>query len=89
LTDFLIERRELPENLPSVERILPCTLDQSFCKRCGKETVENRLRGEVTLPVTRFNWCLDDGNQESTGSLLVCRFAGYKLADQPGQEVKK
>jgi transposase len=26
-------------NLPRVERILPCALDQRVCKRCGKETV--------------------------------------------------
>src|SRR5258708_23651936 len=26
-------------DLPRVERILPCTLDQRVCKRCGKETV--------------------------------------------------
>ena len=32
-------RQELPANLPRVERILPCTLDQRVCKRCGKETV--------------------------------------------------
>jgi transposase len=32
-------RRELPANLPRVERILPCALDQRVCKRCGKETV--------------------------------------------------
>ena len=32
-------RQELPANLPRVERILPCTLDQGLCKRCGKETV--------------------------------------------------
>jgi transposase len=32
-------RQELPPNLPRVERILPCALDQHVCKRCGKETV--------------------------------------------------
>jgi len=32
-------RQELPENLPRVERILPCTPDQRVCKSCGKETV--------------------------------------------------
>jgi transposase len=32
-------RRELPANLPRVERILPCQLDQRVCKRCGRETV--------------------------------------------------
>ena len=32
-------RQELPANLPRVERVLPCTPDQSVCKRCGKETV--------------------------------------------------
>ena len=32
-------RRELPANLPRVERILPCTPDQRLCKRCGRETV--------------------------------------------------
>src|ERR1700686_3746096 len=32
-------RQELPANLPRVERILPCALDQRVCKRCGKETV--------------------------------------------------
>jgi transposase len=32
-------RQELPANLPRVERILPCALDQPVCKRCGKETV--------------------------------------------------
>src|ERR1022692_5300957 len=32
-------RQELPANLPRVERVLPCTPDQSLCKRCGKETV--------------------------------------------------
>ena len=32
-------RRELPANLPRIERILPCALDQRVCKRCGKETV--------------------------------------------------
>ena len=32
-------RRELPPNLPRVERVLPCTPDQGVCKRCGKETV--------------------------------------------------
>ena len=32
-------RHELPANLPRVERILPCALDQHVCKRCGKETV--------------------------------------------------
>ena len=32
-------RQELPANLPRVERILPCTLDQRVCKCCGKETV--------------------------------------------------
>ena len=32
-------RRELPPNLPRVERILPCAPDQRVCKRCGKETV--------------------------------------------------
>jgi transposase len=32
-------RQELPANLPRVERILPCALDQRMCKRCGKETV--------------------------------------------------
>jgi transposase len=32
-------RRVLPANLPRVERILPCALDQRVCKRCGKETV--------------------------------------------------
>jgi transposase len=32
-------RRELPANLPRVERVLPCTPDQRVCKRCGKETV--------------------------------------------------
>src|SRR5208337_937245 len=31
-------RQELPANLPRVERILPCALDQRVCKRCGKET---------------------------------------------------
>jgi len=29
-------RQELPANLPRVERILPCALDQRVCKRCGK-----------------------------------------------------
>src|SRR5437667_4507572 len=32
-------RRELPANLPRVERILPCTPDQRLCTRCGRETV--------------------------------------------------
>ena len=32
-------RLELPPNLPRVERILLCALDQRVCKRCGKETV--------------------------------------------------
>ena len=32
-------RQELPANLRRVERILPCTLDQRVCNRCGKETV--------------------------------------------------
>jgi transposase len=32
-------RQELPANLPRIERILPCALDQRVCKRCGKETV--------------------------------------------------
>ena len=32
-------RQHLPANLPRVERILPCALDQRVCKRCGKETV--------------------------------------------------
>ncbi len=32
-------RQELPANLPRVERILPCALDQRVCKRCGKETI--------------------------------------------------
>jgi transposase len=32
-------RRELPANLPRVERVLPCTPDQRVCKGCGKETV--------------------------------------------------
>ena len=32
-------RQELPANLPRVGRILPCALDQSVCKRCGRETV--------------------------------------------------
>src|SRR6266536_2613646 len=32
-------RQKLPANLPRVERILPCALDQRVCKRCGKETV--------------------------------------------------
>jgi transposase len=32
-------RKELPSNLPRVERVLPCTPDQRVCKRCGKETV--------------------------------------------------
>ena len=32
-------RQELPANLPRVERILPCALDQRVCKLCGKETV--------------------------------------------------
>jgi transposase len=32
-------RQELPANLPRVERVLPCTLDQRMCKRCGRETV--------------------------------------------------
>jgi len=32
-------RQELPANLPRVERILPCALDQRVCKRCGKETL--------------------------------------------------
>jgi transposase len=30
--------RELPSNLPRVERVLPCTPDQRVCKRCGNET---------------------------------------------------
>jgi len=32
-------RQELPPNLARVERIMPCTLDQRLCKRCGKATV--------------------------------------------------
>ena len=32
-------RQELPPNLPRVERILLCALDQRVCKRCGRETV--------------------------------------------------
>jgi hypothetical protein len=32
-------RQGLPANLPLVERILPCTPAQRFCKRCGGETV--------------------------------------------------
>ena len=32
-------RQELSANLPRIERILPCALDQRVCKRCGKETV--------------------------------------------------
>jgi transposase len=32
-------RQELPANLPRIERILPCALDQRVCKRCRKETV--------------------------------------------------
>jgi transposase len=32
-------RQELLANLPRVERILPCALDQRVCKRCGKETL--------------------------------------------------
>jgi transposase len=32
-------RQDLPANLPRVERILPCALDQRVCKRCGRETV--------------------------------------------------
>ena len=32
-------RQELPANLPRVERVLPCALDQRVCKRCGKEMV--------------------------------------------------
>ena len=32
-------RQELPANLPRIEQVLPCTLDQRVCKRCGKETV--------------------------------------------------
>ena len=32
-------RRELPANLPRVERILPCRPDQRVCKGCGGETV--------------------------------------------------
>src|SRR5260370_40480723 len=31
-------RQELRADLPRVERILPCALDQRVCKRCGKET---------------------------------------------------
>src|SRR5438876_4611486 len=31
-------RQELPANLPRVERVLPCALDQRVCERCGKET---------------------------------------------------
>ena len=32
-------RKELPANLPRVERVLPCTQGQRVCKRCGKETI--------------------------------------------------
>jgi transposase len=32
-------RQELPANLPRIERVLPCALDQRVCKGCGKETV--------------------------------------------------
>jgi hypothetical protein len=32
-------RQELPADLPRVERILLCALDQRVSKRCGKETV--------------------------------------------------
>jgi hypothetical protein len=39
-------RQELPANLPRVERILPCALDERVCKRCGREMVGDRLRGE-------------------------------------------
>jgi transposase len=39
-------RQELPANLPRVERILPCALDQRVCKRCRKRNSGDRLRGE-------------------------------------------
>ena len=32
-------RQELPANLPRVERVLTCTLEQCVCQGCGKETV--------------------------------------------------
>ena len=30
-------RQELPAHLPRVERIIPCTPEQCFCKNCGKD----------------------------------------------------
>jgi len=44
-------RQELPANLPRVERILPCALDQRLCERCGRKMVvigyEERSRLDV------------------------------------------
>jgi hypothetical protein len=36
---------------------------------------------QAHTPGHSFQLRLDDGKQERTGLLLVCRFAGYKLAD--------
>lgn len=44
-------RQGLPANLPRVERILLCTPDQRFCRRCGKEMVVIGYEGSSQLDV--------------------------------------
>jgi len=69
-------RQELPANLPRVERILPCALDQRLCKRCGKKTVVIGYEESSQLDVepaksTRKNCSLERGALLPRGTRLT------------------
>ena len=64
-------RQELPANLPRVERILPCTLDQRVCKRCGKETVVIGYEESSQLDVERRRTSYWSRNERSGFARLV------------------
>src|ERR1700687_1017890 len=67
----IARRQELPPNLPRVERIQPCTLDQRVCKRCGKETVVIGYEESSQLDVERRSTSYWSRNERSGLAGLV------------------
>ena len=81
-------RRELPANLPRMERVLPCTPDQRLCKRCGKETVVIGYEESSQLDVEPAKYFVLVTKREKR-ACRSCEDLGVVSAPQPPRIIEK
>src|ERR1700739_1823182 len=81
-------RQELPANLPRVERILPYTPAQRFCKRCGRETVVIGYEESSQLDVEPAKYFVLVKKREKR-ACRSCEEVGVVSAPRPPRIIEK